>query len=679
MEIEEAINHALDGDAVLFTGAGFSIGALNLKGEPFKTSRQFAAFLSKTCGSGDDVSLEIAAEDYREKFGDDALIAEVQNEFTTKAVSSHHIEFTAVPWRRIYTTNYDNVMEFACAKKGLRLSPVIPGNRIQDVPKRSILCVHLNGFIDRLTRGSLERDFKLLETAYLRGSLADSPWISLFRTDIANARAVFFVGYALGDLDITRVLFPTDSVHDKCFFVLGSNPIRALVRRSETCGKAIAQDTEQFAKLIALQRPHYTPREPTDEPRSLTKFHLPTDSARPRDADVFDLLLLGSIQLRFIWESLQKGSRYFLRRSIVRRIIDAVEDGKRTIAIYSALGNGKSLILEGLRFEAFQRGYDVYSLTNTVDNLASDIDLIRKRTQKALLLVDNYSDRLDELRYIAGAAPDTLSVVLAARTVIHDVLIDELEDIFPSGITEFSADILSDDDLEWVRQLLDEFGLWGKRAAHNERAKRTLLKQECRAEFHQILLMVLESPQIRTRLEEIQTELLKASKYSQTISTTLILSVLGYDIDINFLSDVLGEDIIRTPDFRKNPAVRQLVSFDTGRVVMRSAVVSEYLLTHITNPTDTAEVLIQIAKALDKCSITVPHYNDILVRVMRFSTLQELLPESGRLAAVFTFYESVKNLAFCQTNPLFWLQYAIAALTLRELPRAETYFDTAYS
>ncbi len=680
MDIEQAVDHALDGDALLFTGAGFSVGALNLKDEPFKRSLEFARALAQACGVKDDVPLEVAAEDFREKFGDDALISAVQNEFTTKAVSSHHICFTTIPWRRIYTTNYDNVMEFAYAKKGIRLSPVITEDRIQDVPKGSTLCVHLNGFIDRLNRSSLEHDFKLLETAYLASSLADSPWLSLFRADTANARAVFVVGYSLSDIDIARVLFSTDILRNKTFFVLGRSPVRALVRRAERVGQVMDLDTQQFAKLLAEKHRKYTPRAAIDrEPSSFTRFRLPADSVRPRDADVLDLLLLGNVQPRFTWESLQGRARYFLRRSLVTRVVEAIEAGARTIVVHSALGNGKSLALEGLRFEALQKGYDVYSLANNLDDLASDIDVLRAKGMKAVLMVDNYSERFEPLRYLAGAAPDQTALVLAARTVIHDVVVDELEEIFPSGIVELSADILSPEDIEWVRELLDEYGLWGKLAAKNVAAKRNLLQKDCNAEFHQILLMLLESPQIRKRLEDIQNALAQMAGYGRVVSTALILAVLGFEIDANFLSDIWGGEVLEDPNFRRNIAVRQLLNFETGRVVMRSAVVAGYLLKKIANAADTAAVLTEIGRALDKRTDTIPRYRGLLTRIMRFSTVQELLPESGKLAAVLKFYESVKDLNFCHTNPLFWLQYAIAMLTLGELPRAEKYFDTAYS
>lgn len=47
MDISQAIEHALDGNAVLFLGSGFSIGARNLLNNEFMTGKQFAKYLAK--------------------------------------------------------------------------------------------------------------------------------------------------------------------------------------------------------------------------------------------------------------------------------------------------------------------------------------------------------------------------------------------------------------------------------------------------------------------------------------------------------------------------------------------------------------------------------------------------------------------------------------------------------
>ena len=54
MELSEAIIHALNGDAVLFVGSGFSVGATKSSGEQFLTAKPLAHKLLSMCGYRDD-------------------------------------------------------------------------------------------------------------------------------------------------------------------------------------------------------------------------------------------------------------------------------------------------------------------------------------------------------------------------------------------------------------------------------------------------------------------------------------------------------------------------------------------------------------------------------------------------------------------------------------------------
>lgn len=45
------------------------------------------------------------------------LVEELQNLFTASEVHLHHERFTEINWKAIYTTNYDDVVEKAFAKR----------------------------------------------------------------------------------------------------------------------------------------------------------------------------------------------------------------------------------------------------------------------------------------------------------------------------------------------------------------------------------------------------------------------------------------------------------------------------------------------------------------------------------------------------------------------------------
>jgi hypothetical protein len=194
VELDRAFEHALDGNALLFTGAGFSRGAVNLRNGPFKTGSQFANHLAAQVKLPPGTPLDDASEQFAERFGEDRLIKEVEEEFTCKQISKTHQQFQLIPWKRIYTTNYDDVLEQAYRVGEHRLKSVTIGDDIRTIPKDCTLCVHLNGYVGRVTRATIWAELKATDTSYLTHSLADSPWAALFREDMEIARAVFFVG-----------------------------------------------------------------------------------------------------------------------------------------------------------------------------------------------------------------------------------------------------------------------------------------------------------------------------------------------------------------------------------------------------------------------------------------------------------------------------------------------------
>jgi hypothetical protein len=206
VNLSSAIEHALDGNAILFLGAGFSTGAHNLRDKPLMTSGQLASHLAKIVDIEEDAFLEDAAEEYINRFGKDRLIQELFNEFSVRDVSNAHEIIAQVPWKTLYTTNYDNVSEMSYTRVGRKLLPLTLSDNIKKVARGDFThCVHINGFIQRLNVETLENEFKLTDLSYITSSLSNSPWMTKFRDDIQSARAVFFVGYSLqSDLDIRR-------------------------------------------------------------------------------------------------------------------------------------------------------------------------------------------------------------------------------------------------------------------------------------------------------------------------------------------------------------------------------------------------------------------------------------------------------------------------------------------
>lgn len=103
------------GNAIVFTGAGFSTETKNVLGHPPPLAKQLARELSKLAKL-DEVSEELMfASEVALEFNDHNNILELlKDNYTLRSVSSFHESICKVPWKRFYTTNYDNSIVFEC-------------------------------------------------------------------------------------------------------------------------------------------------------------------------------------------------------------------------------------------------------------------------------------------------------------------------------------------------------------------------------------------------------------------------------------------------------------------------------------------------------------------------------------------------------------------------------------
>ncbi len=682
MKLEQAIETALDGNALLFAGAGCSSGATNLKDEPFRNGMELAAFLSEKCSLSNNTSLEDASETFADMFGIDALIEEMQKEFTVKGIAQHHKVLAMVPWKRIYTTNYDNVIEAAYGSTSQRLNPITLSDKIHELSKYGTLCVHLNGFVDKLNRSTVWKEFKLTDSSYLTASLAESEWSVIFRQDIQLARAVFFVGYSLYDLDIKRILFETPSLREKCIFIIGSNPDQSTIRRAEKFGKAIQISVMELSEKINNIKHTYSPiKQDEISLLSIKEQKEISRSVRITDRAFIDMFLLGDYREGMISKSLRYGDKYFLeRKNAVDRIFDFVDKKYNVITVCSELGNGKSLFLKGLVYRAIEQGYRVFEVCEHDDETIKELDKIAKLHTKVLVIIEEYQGWMSEIRLFRSNCSDQAILLLTARNAVHDVVIDELASVAKvDSVPEINLDKLDDEEINWFVDVFNEYGLWGEYAAYGRNRKNRFLRESCSGQIHAILLKLLDSPDICGRFRSLYEKLKIHRDYKEVILSIFVLKVLNQSCSVDTLIDIWGELILEDINFKKNNIIRQLVDFNRYQIIVRSSIAAEYILRRIYDASTTVTVLTRIATRVNELVQISKRYRSLFNSLMRFSSLQLILPEEGRNTAVLRYFESIKKLQGCKYNPLFWLQYAIACTTIDELFRARKYFETAYA
>ena len=337
MEFEKALAYAAQGRAILFLGAGFSSGATSLANEPFLLGAGLGKALADEAGIPSDFALEDISDIYMSKFGSAALLQKLRNWYVAKEVTKSQKELAKLPWRRVYTTNYDNVFERACAEIGMGVISRVGTESVGKLAKNGLSCVHLNGFILTATEGSLERELKLTSTSYSAGSAMNDEWADRFRFDLHAAQAIFFVGYSLADLDLRRLLVEQE-LKEKSFFVLKKDPSLADAHRASLFGLPVAKGVEDFANEVAKFLKAYSVPPDVEPISHCIKPYDPTTAHGPvEDRYLFELTLTGKLRGEYIAPAYLGQVVYCGVRSSVQRFAECLEPGVGVIYFHSAL------------------------------------------------------------------------------------------------------------------------------------------------------------------------------------------------------------------------------------------------------------------------------------------------------------------------------------------------------
>lgn len=680
MDSDQVFRTILNGEAVLFLGAGYSAGTENLKGSPMKTGGQLAEYFSKAVGFPVDTNLAIAADEFEHQFGQDKLIRELRDEFTAKEIKDYQRLTASLDWKRIYTTNYDNIFEAAARENSKRAMAVTPRMSVAEINMSELLCVHMNGYIGSLTRETLHSDFKLTETNYLTSSISETPWASVFRQDISLAQLIVFIGYSLADLDISRMLAQNSRLKSKSVFVLGKRVSKALRSRVSRIGELLDLDAEEFINgLDEFSQSYDKPSVQGPLAYSVAKFEKPKEAIEPKDEDIFSLLLLGDFRDPLFASDVNTDQRYTVFRRKSDIVLNALDNFEKVIAVHSDLGNGKTIFINQLRHLLIEKGFEVHNLENRSLETLAEVESYCRSTLKRVLIVEDYQQWWDVLEFLGLQSPNNVQVVCTARSAIHDVVYQRLLNYFDrESLVEVNVDRLISSELDDLAKFLDHYGLWGDKASFSTDRKLSYLKDRTNSEFHAVLLDLFQSPQILGRFEVLLNAFINNREYSEILIGILVLTVLNFQANVNNLVDIFGSAVLES-NFRNKPEVKQLVDFDENRVRMRSSVAAGYLLQKSFDPNLIVHVLYKMSSVADRNSRNLIEYKNLLRGLTVFSNVQFLLPEKGRRRSVISYYERIKSLDGLKTSPLFWLQYAIACLVFEEFERSGVYFDSAYS
>lgn len=687
MDINEILENLLSGNCILFTGSGFSYGAKNILGEAPLTALPLTEKLYQACGiTENDNDLKNASQFYIDTYGDFELIRLLRENYTISKISEAHLTIASLPWKRIYTTNYDNVIEQAFNQQGKLLTPIILNEKINQYKDKRTLSVHLNGYIDRISPNALYRDFKLTDSSYLTTDFLTSSWIDLFRSDIETSKVVLFIGFSLNsDLDLSRII-STYSKRGNLVFIVKPNESVLLIKRLEKYGVVLDIGLNGFSEKIETKKIGFSMPDSLEYIyRSFSKIEGEYVLPKLKDIDIIDLFFKGNINQSLVHHSLINDQTYgyYIKRSQIDEVIEYIKSGGKNVLVHSDLGNGKTLFLSGLGDQLSNLGYNVFIFSKYYDNTFDEIERLCSSMHKCVLVIEKYSDHFELLRRVALFRTKETIIIVSERSIINDTVYATLESIlFEDTYMIKDLNRISTSEASKLIDIMSHYGLWGNNASISTERKRKIIEVDCRGSFRLFLLFLLDSPDIKNRFNQLLL-FIKDANESFFDATLLILasSLFDFYLDIDKLIYILDDELINNPSFYTNDQLMEVINFHEHTIKVRSSILAQSLLSQTQFHDSLIRLLIKVFKKLDKRGVDKNNHQ-ILKSLVSFSRLQSVfnLRENSHFKSVIlNFFEEIKDTHFAAKNPFFWLQYAIARLSSRDYIIADKYFQTAYS
>lgn len=687
MTFEEAIRLIHNGKCLLFTGAGFSIGAKNYNSSDpaFKAASKIAKELYTLCGvpeDDQDNDLSRAALWYKETYGSLCIIDYLRHEFEVKEITATQCAFGEFNWRRCYTLNYDEILEKAYKENGKILTTVTPSKNSRDYNSETV-CIHLNGAISNLNLDTLETEFKLTSSNYARDYIKHTGWWEIFTDDLIVSDAIFFVGCSLrSDLDLVRLLGGTKTISQRTFFIVSPLESNIDVARLKEFGEVIKIGSEGFIKqLKSLPKPANNIQQ-----RSLYYFTSPRIfSSRPefRRKDFTDLFVQGRINEHLLFYALKEPDYYpyYIYRDRLDNVVQKIANGQSLFVIHSDLGNGKTLFLKGLSYILSNKGYKVFYITHDSPSAIDELSYICEgNSSPTIIIAENFVDNFSLLQKIKRYRRDHITLLLSERTSAYETSYILLQKITDTEPIDIDLNELTDQEIDKLIKLIDINGLWQTRSRLSLPEKREFIIKNCKRHISQFVIQLVKSSDLEKRYAGIVNVIKNKKDYFEALLYILISTVLQLSIKIQNVIDDLNYDTLNAA-FKRNKYIREFIDFDEDEITIKSSILAQYVLRNLLNYSDVEDSIISIFKKLHEKRAS-SRIRTSLKKLCLYDNLNKILrayDKNGFNKSVFKIYENIAYLEYNQENPLFWLQFAIARLADEDYPDAKRCFDNAYS
>lgn len=691
------VSQAAHGHCVLFLGAGASLSSKTPTGEPAPGGAELARRISEHfLGEYDGWPLATAADYCIGVAGRTDVELFIRQQLADLIPSDTMRALPEVPWRTIYTTNFDTLVEdsYRLAGNTPRIRPIFTTlTPVRDLSPSEIPLYKLHGCI---TRAGGEEGRPVL-------TLEDSVQIHqqrgrLFRRlmeDMAEY-TILYLGYSREDPDfqatVSQLASEMNGIHNlpsSYGLQPGNKEYQRIYWQSKKV-HLIDEEADQFIPwlITEIAKLGVAPSSEGPPPISLfagveitndtttalhNHFEFPKDEA-PKGAPEFTSFFKGS---RPFWGQLAAAcdaQRDVTDEIVLESIESGSRDGPNLILILAEAGAGKTTILRRVGLDlATVWGLPVFSLR---ERAALEFDLLANASrligQRLIVLVDDGADRAAEVAdFMERATSSRLPVTLIAAARTNEWKARTAELAIPKT-SEFEVRHLSSEEIDRVLAKLEEFNELGELAglSTGERTDRFRLAAE-----RQLLVALREATEGK-RFDEIVRDEYDRIPTDEAKKAYLYISAL-YQVRVPLRAGVLR----RLLDLPFDQFTDRLVAPAQGVIIededpqglayrARHPVIAQIVVNYLLpSAQDKLAMYTTIVNALDL------GYEEDATAFARISRNRQLVDDLGLYDLKAAFYQACH-----ETNPkdaLVLHHWAIAAMDVGRFGVAEDLLNRA--
>lgn len=681
LDFEEAARRVHLGRSIAFFGAAFSPDATNLDDEGMASASKLAAFLSGKLGEAAPLPLDLASQEYVRKGLIPDLREIITHSFTTKRVASYQSKLAQLPWQRVYTTNYDDIVEFARRTAGLSSDTATSLDRPADYSGRFSV-VHLHGSVTNVSKDNWDDATVLTNEQYASDILRESGWLETFRNDVNYADSIFFFGYSMADLDIARLMYENPTLAEKTFIVAGMSPSRGTEIRTQGYGRLVKLDVAGAAEAFPAKNDPSAVK-PAPYLVNLQEVSTSAADARPARDNVVNFLVKGDLDFRYVARDLANGTHdYFVSRDTINLRAGKLGSSPERLLLHSRLGGGKTCAVAELCHYFLISGWRVLSFNGNTEGFEYDIDFLAnlgsEGQRKTAVIFESCFSFSSTIKDLIERYP-LLSIICTTRSAVLQTRIGSVDDSLGDGFEVIDLDEITDQEAEDLDDLLHANGMWGERQGYNRAKRLDYIKKKARADLPTVLVDVCRSSDIFARVgQELKAIEQLSRDLRKSLVTTLCLTCAGSRLNMNQICDVVETDLFKYGKYQSNPALKEFIDFERGRVAARSSTFAQAVLKDIIPDHLIIDILPAVIARLDRLGSEHDAFNDPLKGMMRFGFIESIFNDEGKEAKLVSFYEAVRATGVVAGNPQFWLQYAIACMSFGDYPAASDHFKSAF-